>query len=153
MLEGQIRLDLGQGQVSQSFQIAPFDDHYEFNNATGMYTLYNPDKTYWNTYKGGEFQQAVSALTMVQNDLYISQKGATSGQFGAFGFEYASNSADRSKGYVTWVSEGQQSWTMNAGAVGPNPRTGVGQRVVTEEPMALVRSVQALSPPFLAESS
>lgn len=54
------------------------------------------------------------------------------------GFEYFSNPNDRNAGYITWVADGKKSWTMHASATGPNPVTGVGQRLVSEEPMAMV---------------
>lgn len=45
---------------------------------------------------------------------------------------------NRGDGYITWVSDGVKSWTMHASAVGPNAATGVGQRLIPEEPMAMV---------------
>jgi hypothetical protein len=54
---------------------------------------------------------------------------------------------NRNDGYITWVASGQKSWTMHASAVGPNPRVGVGQRLIPEEPMAMVsfRSMTVLT--------
>lgn len=46
---------------------------------------------------------------------------------------------DNSAGYINWVSGGVQSWTMHPAAVGPNPRVDIGQRIIPEEPMAMVR--------------
>ena len=123
--------------MSQSFQIAPYDDYYQYDNHTaGSYEFYDPSITIANSYLGGTFQQAVSALTEVGPQIYAND--TPGGEFGVFGFEYASDKQDRSKGYVTWVSEGKKSWTMTAQAVAANPRTEISQRTVTEEPMALV---------------
>jgi hypothetical protein len=127
--------------VSQSAQFAPYDDYYQFYNTTDdYYEQYNTTVTSWNSYLGGYYQQAVSSLSKVPNDIYYNQDnlGETSKQFAVFGFEYSSDSSDRSKGYITWVSNGVKSWTMKAGIVGPNSKTEVGQRIVSEEPMALV---------------
>jgi len=140
IIEAQIVVAEGHGEVSQSFQIAPYDDHYQWDNVTdGTYKVYDTDITYPNTYLGGYFQQAVSHLSAVDNDIYYNQPGL-SGNFKMFGVEIMSNAQDRSKGYVTWWNQGKKSWTMYGSAVGDNPRTGISQRLVTEEPMALVSS-------------
>jgi hypothetical protein len=54
------------------------------------------------------------------------------------GFEYWSNPQNPSEGYVHWVANGQQSHRVGAGAVGPDQGedgSGVGQRLIPEEPM------------------
>ena len=137
MIEAQIVLDEGRGQVSQSAQFAPYDDYYQFNNASTNYKQYDTSITSFNTYLGGYYQQAASSLTMVDDDLYYDQVG-TNGQFATFGVEYSSDSTDRGNGYITWVSQGQESWTLRGTGVGPNSKTEVGQRLIAEEPMALV---------------
>lgn len=143
LIEAQIVVAEGHGEVSQSFQIAPYDDYYQFDNSSGTYEQYDTSITYFNTYLGGFYQQAVSSLTAVDNDIYYDQAGPNTGVFKMFGVEIMSNSADRSKGYVTWYSQGKKSWTMYGTAVGPNERTEVSQRLVSEEPMALVRPAMA----------
>ena len=66
LIEAQIVIDKGHGEVSQSFQIAPYDDYYQFDNTTaGTYEQYDTSITYFNTYLGGYYQQAVSSLTAV----------------------------------------------------------------------------------------
>ncbi len=136
MLEAQIVVAEGQGQVSQSAQFAPYDDYYSpVDNSTTSFIQYDKSITATNSYLGGYYQQALSSLTMVDSAIYYN---GGSGQFRTFGFEYASDFTDRSKGYVTWYSQGKESWTMKATAVAPNPRTQIGQRLVAEEPMALV---------------
>jgi hypothetical protein len=141
MIEAQVIIDQATGEVSQSFQVAPYDDYYQFYNTTSAYyTQYNTSITSWNSYLGGYYQQAVSSLTTVPSDIYYSQDsvGGTSKDFVTFGFEYSTDTSDRSNGYITWVSNGKKSWTMDAGIVGPNSKTEVGQRIIPEEPMALV---------------
>ncbi|EIW68811.1 hypothetical protein TREMEDRAFT_69207 [Tremella mesenterica DSM 1558] len=123
MLEAQIDIMRGIGQVSQSFQTAPFDDYYQFNNLTPV----------WNNYLGGVYQQAISSLTDIPRDSYWGTKK----EFTVFGFEYKSNKLKREDGYVTWYVDGNESWTLYGSAVGPNDRMGIGQRLVSEEPMAL----------------
>jgi len=57
------------------------------------------------------------------------------------GFEYWSDPNDRSAGSVTWQVDGQRSHRVLATAVAPDQGTdgsGVGQRLVPEEPMSIV---------------
>lgn len=54
------------------------------------------------------------------------------------GVEVFADKNDESKGYVTWVSGNEKSWTMEAQATGPNALSGVSQRPITQEPMYLV---------------
>lgn len=122
------------GEVSQSLQLAPFDDYYQFNNASEYVEIYDETVTSYNSYLGGVYQQAASALTLTDSDNYFD----TSGGFGVYGLEYYGNMNDRDNGYITWVSSGLKSWTIKAGAIGPNSRVGVSQRLIPEEPMALV---------------
>lgn len=134
ILEAQVNIADAVGVVSQSAQFAPYDDYYQFNNASTAVTQYNTAITGYNSYLGGLYQQAVSSLTNIPSANYAG----TSGAFGVYGFEYYGNPADRDNGYITWVASGTKSWTMHAAAVGPNSRTEIGQRLVAEEPMAMV---------------
>jgi hypothetical protein len=40
--------------------------------------------------------------------------------------------------YITWVSDGKPSWTINAGGIGPEPSVEISARVVPQEPMVLL---------------
>ena len=66
------------------------------------------------------------------------------------GFEYWANPANPSEGYVHWVADGHSSHRMGAGAVGPDQGeggSGVGQRLIPEEPMSIVLNL-AISESF-----
>lgn len=67
--------------MSQSLQVAPFDYQYQYNNKSNAVEMYDSDVTLWNSYLGGVYQQAVSALTYVPNDVYTG----TSGNFNMYG--------------------------------------------------------------------
>jgi hypothetical protein len=57
------------------------------------------------------------------------------------GFEYWSDPNSRQNGFINWQVNGQQTTTLYAPAVGPDQGTGgsgVGQRLIPEEPMAIV---------------
>ncbi|KZO93672.1 glycoside hydrolase family 16 protein [Calocera viscosa TUFC12733] len=131
ILEGQVNVWENQGTVSQSFQVAPFNDWYEFDNTTT--TLYGQNgNTVYNGYKGGVYQQSVSAVTLVSNENYNNTA------YGVFGVEYWSNPSNRGEGYVTWVADGQRTWNMPAAAIGADPISEISERIVSEEPMSMV---------------
>lgn len=134
IIEAQINLEQQMGDVSQSLQVAPFDDYYQWNNRSDLWEHHYPDEMMFNTYLGGTFQQAVSTLVQTKRQNYREQGGG----FGVYGFEYTGMTEDRENGYITWVSSGKPSWTVRAGAVGPNPRSEVDQRLIPEEPMAMI---------------
>jgi hypothetical protein len=131
-VEAQVRVKDAKGEVSQSFQIAPYNAGYEVPNAT--HEIFDPEITMLNSYWGSTYQQAVSYLTDVDSKYYIDN----SPEFGVFGFEFVGNENTRDDNYITWVANGKPSWTMHAESIGPDPLTDVGQRLVSEEPMYLI---------------
>jgi beta-glucanase (GH16 family) len=134
IIEAQINIAQGIGEVSQSLQTAPFDDFYQFDNSSRNVEQYYPNEMNFNTYLGGVYQQAVSTLVNTDTKNYR----ATSGGFGTYGFEYTADPDHREDGYVTWVSSGKPSWSMKAGATGANPRTQISARPIPEEPMTII---------------
>nr|XP_019046651.1 glucosidase [Kwoniella bestiolae CBS 10118]OCF25581.1 glucosidase [Kwoniella bestiolae CBS 10118] len=144
IVEAQIKIAVRHGEVSQSNQVAPYDDHYQFNNRSGFVEIYDESLTEFNSYLGGYYQQAVSGLTLLPDRIYSNQVvGGRSGEFAEFGVEWSAHPEEREKGYISWVSDGKRSWTMYADATAENPRTGVGRRIVSEEPMAIVINLHA----------
>ena len=129
VLEAQIDLALFQGQVSQSFQIAPYNYQYRFTNTSPATTVYESSQTILNTYKGGPYQQALSALTFTEPQNYNNNGYAT------YGYEWWSDPNDRDSGYITWYANGQPSWTVTSASIGPDSITQVSQRLIPEEPM------------------
>ena len=73
-------------------------------------------------------------MTIIPDDVY-EETGAV---YTTYGFEMYANKDDRDSSYITWVSDGVESWTLKAPGLAPNAATGVGQRIIPEEPMALV---------------
>ncbi|OWZ69788.1 hypothetical protein AYX14_04840 [Cryptococcus neoformans] len=137
IVEAQIIVAESRGEVSQSFQVAPYDDRYQSDNSSKNFKHYDTDLTYWNTYLGGPFQQAVSSLTRLPRNIYWDQPG-DSKQFAVFAMEYQAFPDAREQGYITWWADNKTSWTMYADAVAENPRTGIGRRIIPEEPMAMI---------------
>lgn len=142
LIEAQVKLSVQHGEVSQSFQVAPFDDFYQFDNTSNKVELYDDELTQFNSYLGGHFQQAVSGLTLLPDRIYNNQvTGGRSKEFSVFSFEYSAHPEEREKGYIHWVTDGKPAWTMYADAVDANPRVEIGRRIVSEEPMYMVSLV------------
>ena len=96
--------------------------------------LVNTDLSSYNTYTGGVYQQSCSVLTSIPDASYEE----TGSEYVTFAYEMYGNKDDRDGGYITWVSDGVEAWTLKAPGLASNPLTGVGQRLIPEEPMALV---------------
>lgn len=88
--------------------------------------LYNPQITEINSYRGGPYQQAMSALTKLNNKWYDGN------EYQVYAFEYTPG-AD---GDLTWFVGQDKTWTVDARSIGPNGN--VGQRVIPTEPLSIV---------------
>ncbi|KAH8096775.1 beta-glucan synthesis-associated [Cristinia sonorae] len=127
--------------VSQSAQFAPFSHDYVFNTDTeDAWKIYDPTITRNNGYRGSPVQQAVSALTVVPDDMFQG-----SGQVKkVLGFEYFANPKNPDEGFITWVSNGQPSVRMGAAAVGEDKGpdgSQISRRLIPEEPMSIVMNL------------
>jgi hypothetical protein len=98
-------------------------------------------------------QQAISSLTQTPSDMFQGNEDnfRTLGKSSFFspsfisinqtGFEYWSDPNNRQNGFINWQVDGQQTSSLYAPAVGPDQDTGgsgVGQRLIPEEPMAII---------------
>ncbi|KAG6850345.1 hypothetical protein H0H93_014618 [Arthromyces matolae] len=141
ILEAQVDTSVLQGQVSQSFQLAPYNYQYQFNNASPATTIVNSSITSLNTYKGGVFQQAVSAVSFVDSANYNDQG------YAAYGYEWFFDQNNRQNGYITWYSGGAQTWTVTSASIGADPVSQVSARLIPEEPMYLILNL-GMAPGF-----
>ncbi|OSX60014.1 glycoside hydrolase family 16 protein [Postia placenta MAD-698-R-SB12] len=141
IFEAQIVPQGWRGQMSQSLQIAPFDLGYEFDNSSSVTTVYNDDITSINTYHGGQYQEAVSALTFINSSVYNNT------EYGIYGYEWYSNPNDRDSGYVQWYSSGEPSWKVTSGSLPAEPSLEISQRLISEEPMYIIINF-GMSPSF-----
>ncbi|KAJ9102260.1 hypothetical protein QFC19_004807 [Naganishia cerealis] len=132
LIEAQIEVSRAKGQVSQSFQVAPFNGYYKIDNTS--VDVFDETISSLNSYWGGQYQQAASYLTDVEDQYYVDN----SPEFGVFGFESYSNENTRGDNYITWVANGKPSWTLPAAAIGPDSGVDVGQRLISEEPMYMI---------------
>jgi len=140
ILEAQVDVSSFQGQVSQSFQTAPYNYQYDFDNSSQATTIYNPTVTSFNSYKGGVFQQALSAVTYIDSQSYNDQA------YTPYGYELWSNPSNRQEGYITWFSNSQKTWTATSASVGPDVISEVQQRLIPEEPMVSLEWPYPLHP-------
>ncbi|TRM64168.1 glycoside hydrolase family 16 protein [Schizophyllum amplum] len=140
LIEAQIDVSVWRGQVSQSYQIAPFNQEYQFNNDSSVTTIYDDSLTEFNTYKGGQWQQAVSALTYVPDDSY-------SGSFTTYGVEWYSDPDNRDDGYMTWFVNGEKTWTLTAASIGGDSEIDMSGRLISEEPMYMIINL-GMAPSF-----
>lgn len=151
MIEAQIIIDLGVGEVSQSNQIAPYDAYYQYNNASIYCDIVDAGISHFNTYKGGIYQEAVSVLTQVPSRIYRDQVvGGRRGEFAAFELEWYADFKARQNGHITWAVDGKRAWTMKPGALAANRLTEIGDRIIAEEPMYMIFNFHMVSCCYLA---
>ncbi|KAG1715715.1 hypothetical protein ID866_1431 [Astraeus odoratus] len=141
ILETQVDVSVFQGQVSQSFQTAPYNYQYQFNNNSPATTINDSTITQLNTYKGGVYQQALSAVSYIDSQNYNGENYAT------YGFEWWSNPNDRASGYITWYSQSAQTWKITQDSMGPDSTVQISQRLVPEEPMYIIFNL-GMAPSF-----
>ncbi|KAJ7583333.1 beta-glucan synthesis-associated [Mycena floridula] len=139
IFEAQVRS--GEGQVSQSGQWAPFNEGYNWFNTSDNMIIYNDQLTAWNNYQGGAFQQATSCSTTTDQNCY--QYGGT-GCFSTYGFEYKPG---YDGAYITWISDGKASWTLNAAGMAADPKVEISARPIPQEPLYIIANL-GMSPGF-----
>ncbi|SAM64999.1 related to KRE6-glucan synthase subunit [Ustilago bromivora] len=129
--------------ASQSLQVAPFDDAYAWGNTSADATIYNSDVTEFNTYTGGQIQEAVSSVTQVPDRGF----NLTSNQYIKYGVEFSPDFNYDGSGSMTWYVDGKPSWSVNPKAFPPRKELDIGQRIIPVEPMAIVMNL-AISDSF-----
>ncbi|KAJ7144959.1 glycoside hydrolase family 16 protein [Mycena crocata] len=129
------------GQASQSYQVAPYNFNYEFDNTTSSTPIQNPTTTKFNSYKGNVYQQTVSAMT------YIDDKFYNGNAYAPYGIEWYSNPNKRGSGYINWLFNGAKTWTLTPDTIGPDSQSQISQRLISEEPMYMVFNL-GMSPGF-----
>ncbi|KAG4303980.1 hypothetical protein PORY_002633 [Pneumocystis oryctolagi] len=124
IIEASVDLKFRLGEASQSVQFAPFDESH-----TPDYShmkIFDTGKTHINNYRGNPFQQTFSCITYLNNEWYNGNK------FQTYSFEYEPGK----NGFIQWYIGDQPTWMMKGESVGPNGK--IGQRLISEEPMAFV---------------
>ncbi|GAA5969770.1 hypothetical protein JCM21900_004194 [Sporobolomyces salmonicolor] len=137
ILEGQIAANGQQGSASQSVQIAPFDDGYNWKNTTPYITVWDDSITTQNQWHGAVNQESMSLETLTDATSYEGAGWQT------YGFEYDPGPDGR----ITWSINSNPTWELSATAIPPNELTQIGQRLISEEPMAIMLNL-AISTKF-----
>jgi beta-glucanase (GH16 family) len=125
ILEAAVNQQMNLGEITQSYQVAPFDIFWRPNAA--FLQIPNYEQTSMNGYCGGPFQQAISGTTLLNNDWYDGNA------YQKYAFEYVPGT---STGKIAWFVGDDQTFMMDGRAIGPNGN--VNSRVVSEEPMSMV---------------
>ncbi|KAL0577553.1 hypothetical protein V5O48_004451 [Marasmius crinis-equi] len=140
MFEAQVGYNFGQtdgllhGEVSQSGQWAPFNYAYKWFDTAENQIITNSSITVPNGYKGGIFQQATSCVTKTNPRCYTRDQGC----FSLYGFEYKPG---YNEGYITWLSDGVVTWTVNGAGLAKDDRVQLSARPVPVEPMYLIANL------------
>ncbi|KAL2061988.1 hypothetical protein VTL71DRAFT_7366 [Oculimacula yallundae] len=113
------------GIVTQSYQLAPFDVWWRPNSE--FMAIPDPYVSQMNSYTGGPFQQAVSAVTTLNNSWYDNVA------YQKYAFEYIPGTSD---GKIAWFVGDDPSLILDGRAIGPNGN--VKARQISEEPMSII---------------
>lgn len=130
MFEAAVDEDTLIGEVSLSAQWAPFNLGYDWHNTSDTYTIFNHSTTHFNKYQGSIWQQATSALGQTNQNCYTAMGGC----FSVYGVEWMPGN----DAYITWVNDGRKAWTLLETGMAPDVPTGIGQRIVSREPMYMI---------------
>ncbi|KAL9935405.1 hypothetical protein V8E36_005753 [Tilletia maclaganii] len=147
IIEGQVSWS-GVMEVSQSVQMAPFNYLYKLSNSTGpAFTIFN-NQSHPNGYDGEVTQQSISYVTPTlqgavehpgPNAVSRAPVGGIQARpgYAVYGYEIEPGP----EGYISWVSGGTPSFRLNAAAFDPDPISGIGRRVMSEEPMSIIMNL------------
>ncbi|TFK99147.1 beta-glucan synthesis-associated protein SKN1 [Pterulicium gracile] len=131
VIEAQVTGDPRFGHVSLTCQIAPFNSEYKWDDRPEHYTLHMGDSVHLNDYRGGALQQSVSALALTNPECY--ERGG--GCYSEYAVEYKPGFDE---GYVHWVSDGKQAWSLRGAGLGADAATNISARPIPMEPMYLI---------------
>ncbi|GAA5900699.1 hypothetical protein JCM6882_000943 [Rhodosporidiobolus microsporus] len=136
IFEATVLASQGIGEISQSAQWAPFNPSYAIDNSSTDYVDYttNDFLTEANVYLGGTTQQVTSGLSHTDADTYNSTTN-----FALYGLEHIPSERDGwGNGKVLWTQADQEMWQISDQAMHANEEAGIGNRVVTAEPMYII---------------
>lgn len=134
--------DVNKIQVSQSFQLAPYNWQYNIthSNTSKAYNFYewDEDTSHINSYNGEITQQSLSGISMASQQAvqYVANDTdtETEGNFATYSAEYKGGP----DGYVAWTSNDKPTWELYGAALGPDSLSKVGQRQFPKEPMYII---------------
>lgn len=132
IIEAEVDTNIRVGVASQSMQIAPMDIWYMPDY--DWVEVHNASVTSMNSYAGGPFQQAVSAVTTLNTAWY--ELGVGERYFQKYAYEYLNDDVN---GYVRWFVGDDPTYTVYPNALAPNGN--IGQRLISKEPMSMIMNL------------
>ncbi|KAG6821346.1 hypothetical protein H0H93_014143 [Arthromyces matolae] len=124
-------IDVFEAQISGNPHMGQVSHNYQWDNSTETTTIANPELTNLNSYLGGAFQQATSALTTTNQSCYEFALGC----FSIFGFEYQPGFDDA---YISWIADDNLAWTLKQEGVGADDIVEISERPIPREPMYII---------------
>lgn len=141
-------LELQLPHISQSYQVAPIDPRWRLGGEgslpAGSLELLPRGGTALNSYRGDEVKQTLSANTpAAPHAPWFEQDGGVIIGTEYQPRQYRPDGSVARGGYISWYLGGELTWHMTDGALAPDAATPVGQRLIPEEPMAIVIELAA----------
>lgn len=119
-------------QTSLSVQTAPFNAHYEYRNTSGV--IFG-EQTHANNYKGGVYQQSISAVHATDPNSFQYGPAPRFAQ-------YAVESRPGKDGFAHWSVNDKTAWRIEyAKAMQADPQTEISTRYVPREPMYIIMNL------------
>jgi len=116
------------GEVSQSAQFAPFNNEYVWFNTSDNLIIEDLEVSKLNTYLGGKTQQAMSVVSLTDQNCYQRETGCKS----IYGFQYMPG---YNEGYISWINNGKLAWTLNGAGAAADPIVEIAARPIPQEPL------------------
>lgn len=127
----------------QTLQIAPFDPWYMPDY--DYMSIANSNITAMKSSTGSQTQEAIAAGTTI-NGSWFNNVGNETSYFQKYGFEYNSNKVHGNDSYIQFFIGDESTVGIRGDAL--HPRTNIGYRQITKEPMAMIFNL-ALSETWL----
>jgi hypothetical protein len=126
----------------------PFNHGYIWQNTTDNLIIANSSISEFNTFIGSSTQQATSVVTETNQGCY--EQGGT-GCYSVYGFQVrgiqpgvdsfpmltlpTQYKPGFDNAYISWISNNQLSWTLNAAGMGADQTVQISARPIPQEPM------------------
>ena len=122
--------------ASQSYQVAPFDDGYDWKSNKSGFHIYDTDITSTNSWSGGTTQEALSSVTRIDDTAF--ENAGDDATYTVLGVEYEPDWDGDGSGYITFYANGKPSWTITSGVLGSDSKAMISRRIFSEEPMSII---------------
>lgn len=128
--------DVHGSYASQSYQVAPFDDGYNWQANSSGFHIYDDDISEANEWMGGPTQEAMSTVTRIDDTAF--ENLGQDATYTILGVEYEPDWDGDQSGYITFYANNKPTVTINSGALSRDSKTMIGQRTFSQEPMSII---------------